>query len=84
LHSASLRVPPLGAVWQVPEDDENPSVATLSSREALTATIPHQDAAPPEWVRELHDHELHDHEPDDHELHDHEPDEITDRSTPPE
>jgi 1,4-alpha-glucan branching enzyme len=80
-YSASLRVPPLGAVWLVPEDDENPSVTTLSSREALASASPHQEAAPPEWVRELHEHEPHDHEPNDHEPNDHEPEGVTDRDS---
>jgi hypothetical protein len=88
--SVVLRVPPLGAVWLVPEDDENPDVPTVSSQETngtpargipaagsgarpgsgattipttpptpahgLGITAPHQDAEPPEWVKELAKH----------------------------
>lgn len=35
-YSVSLRVPPLGAVWLVPEDDETASAATVSASEAIT------------------------------------------------
>jgi 1,4-alpha-glucan branching enzyme len=36
--SVALRVPPLGAVWLVPEEDENTSVATVSATESVGST----------------------------------------------